>query len=174
MYTITREISFDAGHRVSTHGSKCSNLHGHRYKVEAVCIADSLHEEGEQSGMVVDFGFLKEEMLEAFGDLDHTMVLWIDDPWLPRFFSRAEIQNHREILSRKGNSYLRLFSDGMGVITIISKIPTAENLAELFYRWLQPRVIHRSKGLAQLRQITVHETPNCRASFWEAPKHSEL
>ncbi len=65
MYTMSREIGIDAGHRVPTHGSKCKNLHGHRYTIQAICKAGFLQSEGEQKAMVIDFGFLKEEMLSA-------------------------------------------------------------------------------------------------------------
>ncbi len=55
-YSVTRRISIDAAHRVSTHGSKCRNLHGHRYMIEATCVARAglLHEDGEQTDMVAD------------------------------------------------------------------------------------------------------------------------
>src|SRR5262245_26860983 len=84
-FEITREIGIDAGHRVTWHGSKCRNLHGHRYTVQALG-SGPLGGEGEQLGMVLDFGFLKEEMLaEIDAPCDHGMILWIDDPILREF-----------------------------------------------------------------------------------------
>ena len=65
LYTVARQIGIDAGHRIQTHGSKCRHLHGHRYLIEAVCEAGHLHQGGEQTDMVLDFGFLKEEMMVA-------------------------------------------------------------------------------------------------------------
>ena len=58
-HLIRRRIEIDAGHRVPHHASKCCNLHGHRYVIEALCNGP-LAEAGEQTGMVLDFGFLKE------------------------------------------------------------------------------------------------------------------
>ena len=56
-HLISREISIDAGHRVTEHTSKCRNLHGHRYTIQAWC-SGPLFSEGEQGGMVLDFGFI--------------------------------------------------------------------------------------------------------------------
>ena len=63
-FRITRFIEIDAGHRIMTHGSKCRHLHGHRYRIEAECAAKAVQPDGVQTGMVLDFGFLKEEMVE--------------------------------------------------------------------------------------------------------------
>ena len=60
---ITREIGIDMAHRVTHHGSKCKNIHGHRYTIHAM-VKGPLFESGEQQGMVLDFGFLKEEMMK--------------------------------------------------------------------------------------------------------------
>ena len=79
-FTITRRIGIDAGHRIATHGSKCRHLHGHRYTVEATCRAAALHAAGEQTDMVLDFGFLRDEMLKRIdAPCDHGMILSIDD-----------------------------------------------------------------------------------------------
>ena len=56
-YQITRGISIDAGHRVPHHHSKCRNIHGHRYEIQAVC-RGPLQNSGSQQGMVLDFAFL--------------------------------------------------------------------------------------------------------------------
>src|SRR5260363_127088 len=34
MLTITRQLAFDAGHRIPDHQSRCRNLHGHRYVLD--------------------------------------------------------------------------------------------------------------------------------------------
>ena len=79
---ITREIGIDMAHRVTHHGSKCKNIHGHRYTIHAM-VKGPLFESGEQQGMVLDFGFLKEEMMKQIDvPCDHGTTLWIDDPIL--------------------------------------------------------------------------------------------
>lgn len=86
MFTIKKAIEFDAGHRVLTHGSKCRSPHGHRYQVEAV-ITGELISVGEQSGMVLDFGFLKSCMLRKIHDpLDHGFIIYVKDEILLSMF----------------------------------------------------------------------------------------
>ncbi|RZM10640.1 MAG: 6-carboxytetrahydropterin synthase, partial [Sphingomonas sp.] len=60
------------------HGSKCHNLHGHRYRIEAWC-RGPLFAAGEQTGMVLDFGFLKDEMMRTIdARFDHAFMLCVD------------------------------------------------------------------------------------------------
>ena len=132
-FLITREIGIDAGHRVADHASKCANLHGHRYAIQATC-SGPLAEEGEQHGMVLDFGFLKEEMmLEIDAPCDHGMILCRHDEWLILFDSAGP----------RTKLYVTEFT------------PTAENLAKHWFERLAPRVTDRSNGLAQLERVRV-------------------
>src|SRR5450631_2547935 len=79
-FSITRSIGVDYGHRVMTHGSKCKSIHGHRGTIEVTCTGSSLHQSGEQSEMVLDFGFLKEVMMNVIDkSIDHGFVACIDD-----------------------------------------------------------------------------------------------
>ena len=78
-YKITKYIEIDSGHRIPEHDSKCRNLHGHRYKVEAELLADNLIQSGSESGMVKDFGFLKECLINAVQPMDHTLMLYSKD-----------------------------------------------------------------------------------------------
>jgi 6-pyruvoyltetrahydropterin/6-carboxytetrahydropterin synthase len=58
---------FSAAHRLIGSGGKCESLHGHNFKVE-------LEVEGRQlddTGMVVDFGVLKDALNSVISDLDH-------------------------------------------------------------------------------------------------------
>lgn len=141
LHHITREISIDAAHRVPDHESKCCNVHGHRYTIQATCVG-ALQEEGSQAGMVLDFGFLKDEMMSVIDEpFDHAMIVWSDDPLLSQF---------RECC---------------GKLQIIPSIPTAENLARLWFNQLAPEVERRSKGLASLARLRVYETVNCWSDY---------
>ncbi len=69
MYTITKQFTFSASHQL-THlpdGHKCARLHGHNYRVELTCQANTL----DASGFVTDYGNLKplEEYIKE--RLDH-------------------------------------------------------------------------------------------------------
>jgi 6-pyruvoyltetrahydropterin/6-carboxytetrahydropterin synthase len=59
MIEITKIFKFEASHHLPKHKGKCRNFHGHSYKLE-VTISGELHTEGESSGMILDFGLLKE------------------------------------------------------------------------------------------------------------------
>lgn len=175
-YTISREIGIDAAHRVQTHGSKCRNLHGHRYTIQAICEAPNLHSTGEQKDMTLDFGFLKEEMMnEIDAPCDHGLILSWGDPLLKTLMPDNNITASIEaaVLSC---GYSRVYSEylieGIGKLYVISGIPTAEVLAEHWYYRLKPRVVERSGGLARLQAIKVWETPNCWAIFSEDQSHA--
>ena len=74
--TVSKTIEFDAGHRVARHGSKCANPHGHRYAVTLVMEGDLLHDQGEEHGMVLDFGRLKTFLTEMVHDrYDHGFIV---------------------------------------------------------------------------------------------------
>lgn len=163
-YTITREIGIDAGHRVMTHGSKCKSLHGHRYKIQATCSANILIPEGEQQEMVLDFGFLKQLMMDFIDYFcDHGMIMYHKDSLLvPAFLSDSQYNEMLPFLKEDG---FVLRKSNMGKLYIVDFIPTAECLAEHWFNRLYAPVKQASDGYATLKSITVHETPNCKATY---------
>ncbi len=171
-YTISREIGIDAGHRVPTHGSKCRHLHGHRYHIQAVCKSGALQESGEQQDMVIDFGFLKEEMMKEIDKpCDHGLILWNGDPLLEVLIPQeADHNNVASVVQRKGRCSVT-YADGLlvdvGKLYIIPEIPTAEVLAKHWYYRLKERVSERSSRHARLSAVKVWETPNCWAVYRE-------
>src|SRR5271167_1855212 len=93
-FSITRSIGVDYGHRVMTHGSKCKSIHGHRGTVEVTCASAELHSSGEQSDMVLDFGFLKDVMMNVVDrSIDHGFVACIDDHELLRHFVSGQMNS---------------------------------------------------------------------------------
>lgn len=161
---ITREIGIDMGHRVTYHGSKCRNLHGHRYTIFATC-EGPLYTDGEQQGMVLDFGFLKEEMMAEIDEpCDHGTCLWIDDPLLSIMVPKlADQLNIRERVEKKG--YQTYTGSSFGKLYLVSFVPTAENLAKHWADRLTPRILDRTEGQARLHGVKVYETPNCSAEY---------
>lgn len=167
-HLITREIGIDMGHRVTFHGSKCRNLHGHRYTIEATC-SGPLFTEGEQQGMVLDFGFLKEEMMnEIDAPCDHGFCFWRQDELVCRMFEpEDDTENWWEAI----DDAIRLngFAEAPGrdgtKIYVVPFVPTAENLAKHWFDRLAPRVNARTEGKGELVGIKVWETPNCTASY---------
>ena len=120
------------GHRVTHHGSKCRNPHGHRYEVEAVCEGD-LHLAGEQEGMVLDFGFLKEAMMELIHDpCDHGFCIWCNDAQMVEMFEpHVDVEIPQAQAQACTNKY------GMKLY-VVPFVPTAENLARHWHDKLAP------------------------------------
>jgi 6-pyruvoyltetrahydropterin/6-carboxytetrahydropterin synthase len=165
-YLISREISIDAGHRVTYHNSKCRNLHGHRYTVQAWC-RGPLFCDGEQNGMVLDFGFLKEEMMaEIDAACDHAFIFWVGDPLCRQMFGLDEGKLGSEIdgAVRRSGAFTGAGRGG-AKICVLPYVPTAEYLACHWFNLLAPRVMLRSNGQASLVCLKVWETPNCWAAY---------
>ena len=146
------------GHRVPFHESKCKHPHGHRYKVEATVEGDVVPEEQEvnDSGMVMDFGFLKTIMTEHIHDrYDHAFVYWDKDPIGTRL---------KEACVALGLDAPRVFS--------VDFVPTAERLAKHFFETLDPLVQSTYGNDLRLQQVKVWETPTSTATFdreeWDA------
>ncbi len=130
-----------------------------------------LHTEGEQEGMLVDFGFLKQEMLAAIDNFfDHGMILWRRDELTLATLSSADLeqidQQIKDADPDRGFGFLRQ-TKFWGKLVVTPFVPTAENLAKLWYKLLEPRVIERSEGKAEISHVKVWETPNCAAIYVE-------
>lgn len=163
-FTITRKIEIDAGHRLPFHESKCRNMHGHRYVIEAYC-SGKLASQGSEQGMVMDFTFLKEEMLKTIDEpCDHGFIIWSGDgEILPLFFPNGNVEDHIDIANEDG--YWAGNSENNMKIYIMSTVPTAENLAKHWYERLRERVSKATKNTVTLEKVKVWETPNCSAEY---------
>jgi len=146
----SKSIEFDAGHRVAEHGSKCRNLHGHRYKVCVDVEGVIKTSKGEDHGMVLDFGVLKELLTTYVHDVfDHGFIVHKDDHRLIDMFNEygGDIR-HDELLPWK--------------IIEFPYVPTAENMALWVYLELQPKL--SESGMA-IKQVLVYETPTSMAAY---------
>jgi 6-pyruvoyltetrahydropterin/6-carboxytetrahydropterin synthase len=145
MFTISKEIEFDAGHRVPLHESKCKNPHGHRYRVVAHVFGE-LITEGPESGMVRDFSIVKQLLTKHVHDrFDHGFIMYEYDEWAERAFGVEEAFDEDTPLFK--------------VITV-SYYPTAECLAKDIYDTIKPE-------LPNLYCIDVWETPTSVATYME-------
>lgn len=166
-FLIARTLEIDAAHRVPDHKSKCFNIHGHRYVIDATCIGPTLS--GEQEGMVMDFGFLKQCMIDVIHDpCDHGAIFYFKDPMLrelmPNWSEQDFVNNlHNVIISGSGWKFL-----------LIDSVPTAENLAKHWHERLQVRIDEvfesrrndlNDEQAPKLKCVDVYETPNCVASY---------
>ena len=172
-FIVRRQIGIDAGHRVMTHGSKCRNMHGHRYTIEAHCQTDTnkLHNTGEQTDMVIDFSFLKDEMMTHIDEpCDHGFIISVHDEQLLKMFAPENIvfETWLNKIKKEVNEKLFFATSDTNLnnkIYIIEHQPTAERLAQHWYKILYEPVKFRSEERALLYKIRVWETPNCFADF---------
>ena len=138
MYYLTAEASFDGAHFLSGYEGKCSNLHGHRWRVILKIKSDELKPDGQQRGMVVDFGDVKVALKEETDFFDHTFIYEKD--------------------TLKPATVAALNEEGF-LMRIVDFRPTAENLSKFFYdRFTE-------KYGFDVAEVTVYETPNNMASY---------
>ena len=55
MYSLISEHSFDAAHFLKGYEGKCSNIHGHRWRVVVEIQGDALKKDSHTRGMLIDF-----------------------------------------------------------------------------------------------------------------------
>ncbi len=140
---ITRRIEFDAGHRIPYHKSKCRNIHGHRYVVEATVAGLVKEERGaSDNGMVMDFGDLKDVMVEVLHDIwDHAFLVWEDDEKMIAALTMMDV-GHKTVL--------------------LPCVPTVENLVRLAFSQIDT-VLRLRRVAFRLVRVKMWETPNCYA-----------
>lgn len=137
MYILKTEAAFDSAHFLSGYSGKCSNLHGHRWKIEIEIESEKLVENGQCRGMIVDFGDLKNDLKNLADSLDHAFIY--------------------EKGSLKETTITALRDENFRLIEVDFR-PTAENFSKYFYD------IMTQKGYS-VRTLTVYETPNNCASY---------
>ncbi|MBZ9606864.1 6-carboxytetrahydropterin synthase QueD [Clostridium estertheticum] len=140
MYILKTEHSFDSAHFLSGYKGKCSNIHGHRWKVEVYIQSETLAQGGQLDGMIIDFGDLKKDVKDMVDSYDHALIVQEDT-------MRSETLNC-------------LKQDGFNVILVDFR-PTAENFASFFFELL------KDKGYL-VKKTTVYETPTNSASYEES------
>lgn len=136
---VSKQIEWDMGHRVLNHHSKCSNLHGHRYKAEISLEGDLIIKDGDSSeGMVIDFGDIKTIATKYVHNvLDHGFMVWEKDIVMLNFFSKNSDQKH----------------------IVVPFTPTAENIAMWIFNQLEPKFIDTFGTNLKLESVKIWETP---------------
>uniref|UniRef100_Q3ATI1 6-carboxy-5,6,7,8-tetrahydropterin synthase n=1 Tax=Chlorobium chlorochromatii (strain CaD3) TaxID=340177 RepID=Q3ATI1_CHLCH len=137
---ISRKIEIDYGHTLPNSFSFCNQLHGHRGVVVATVEGNIIsQEQHSQQGMVMDFKFLKDIMVEQIHDkLDHGFAVWKHDTEDLEFITRRNTR-----------------------VLITDEPPTAECLARWAFHQMQP---HLPAGVT-LQRIRWYETPNNWADY---------
>lgn len=137
MYILKTEAAFDSAHFLSGYNGKCSNLHGHCWKIEIEIESNELVQDGQCRGMIVDFGDLKNDLKNLADSFDHAFIY--------------------EKGSLKEATISALKDENFRLIEVDFR-PTAENFSKYFYDVMQ------NKGY-KVKTLTVYETPNNCASY---------
>jgi 6-pyruvoyltetrahydropterin/6-carboxytetrahydropterin synthase len=132
--TVTRWIEFDAGHRVARHQSQCRHLHGHRYRLTVEVAGPILDDDSPAHGMVIDFGAIKDALVDIHDSWDHRFLLGIDDPLL------SDLEH-------------------LPGVVVLDRQPTAENLATLAHARLTKHL-----APLDVVRVTIDETAKCSAT----------
>jgi len=134
--TCTRRLEFDAAHRVMEHESKCKNLHGHRYVLEATFHSQAL----DSIGRTIDFGTIKQILGE-----------WIDKNW-----------DHATILNEADKALgASIAAHTHQSIFYLPYNPTAENMATYLLEIVIPSLFNNFSAICT--KVKIWETPNCSA-----------
>jgi 6-pyruvoyltetrahydropterin/6-carboxytetrahydropterin synthase len=136
-------MTFDAGHRVCGHESKCAHIHGHTYRVEITAEAANL----DGVGRVIDFSYLK-EVIGGWIDAnwDHGFIAWEHDPDLV-LLRRLQTAPAPDVTRTRTKLY------------ILPENPTSENMANHLLTRVCPALL--AKTPVRVTKIVLWETPNC-------------
>ncbi|MCI6858096.1 MAG: 6-carboxytetrahydropterin synthase [Eubacterium sp.] len=140
MYIIKTEQSFDSAHFLSGYKGKCSNIHGHRWKVVARIAAQNLEKGDQMRDMVLDFGDFKEALKSLTEPLDHSLIY--------------------ETGSLKESTVKALLDEGFSLNEMPFR-PTAEQFSRYFYDKLRELSM-------PVYDVTVYETPTNSSTYTEA------
>lgn len=139
MYILRAENAFDSAHFLSDYVGKCRNIHGHRWRVQVEVQGRELVSEGQNRGMVLDFGVLKSDLKEECDALDHCLI-----------FEEGTLKE----------TTIEALKDEGFKMKVVDFRPTAENFSKYFYERMKLRGY-------DVRMSTVYETPSNRASYTE-------
>ena len=139
MYTIACEAHFDAAHFLLGHPGKCSNIHGHRWRIRAYFGSESLIEDGGSKGMVMDFGEIKLALNRIADEFDHKLIV------------------ERDTLR---SSTLLMLEEESFELKDVDFRPTAENFAKYIFDRLKDDGLEPSK-------VRVYESDDAYAEYSE-------
>lgn len=141
MFKIKSQVEFDTAHYLSGYVGKCSNIHGHRYKLIAKIKSEELHKEGQLRGMVDDFGNFKNVLKEIAEKYDHKFIVEENEEGKLLAEKLKELQNNFKII-------------------FVPYRPTAEEMSRDIFNQL------KAKGL-DVYEVELFETPNNSCIYTE-------
>lgn len=141
MFKVKSQIEFDMAHYLSGYNGKCSNLHGHRYKLIVSIKSETLHQEGQLKGMVDDFGNIKAKLKEIENLFDHKLVIENNEEGLLVAEKLKELPNSFDVL-------------------LVPYRPTAEEMSR--------DIFHKLKAMGlDVCEVELFETPTNSCTYTE-------
>ena len=141
MFKLRSEVQFDTAHYLSGYEGKCSNIHGHRYRLIATIGSKELIKEGQTRGMVDDFGNFKNALKKIEEAFDHKLVL----------------ENNEE--GQKVYENLKALPNGFDIVLVDYRATAEEMSRDIFNRL-------KDMGLPIL-EVELFETPNNSCIYTE-------
>ena len=125
---IFKKFKFELAHRlVDSYSKKCQSFHGHSYTAEVTLAGKKL----DATGMLMDFGEVKDKFAHVIDGWDHSLMLWKADP------------THDRMLDISNEINARFIS--------VNYNPTAENMAYHMFQMLQDEAL-------PIKRVLVRET----------------
>jgi len=103
MWELTKELRFEAAHKLAHHDGKCARLHGHSWVARIIVRVGVLHESGPQTNMGLDYALIKDaystirdqyldhhylnETLGTDSPTSEYVAQWLFDALAPKFRS---------------------------------------------------------------------------------------
>lgn len=143
MFTITKTMYTETGHRLMDYEGRCAHVHGHSYKWEITLAGSSL----DHRRMLADFKDLKKVMMAVIDPFDHALVLNAKDPILSMGIPPDEL--------------FRATNGDEPRLIIWPENPTAESFAQTIREQMQDAF--HSLGIKVLK-VAVWETATSNAS----------
>jgi 6-pyruvoyltetrahydropterin/6-carboxytetrahydropterin synthase len=114
-YTVTKDFTFEAAHRLlKNYTGKCTNNHGHSWVIKLHIEANKL----DDQDMVIDFMEMKELKKWIDENIDHTSILWEEDPMCDYIRKSGQ-----RIYTTKGNPT----SEQIGIVIFQQAVKMFEN-----------------------------------------------
>ena len=134
MYTIRKVFKFEMAHQLAEAYSRCckSTIHGHSYILEVYFASKKL----DPTGMVIDFGEVKDKIGEYVDSWDHALVM--PDTLHPSYLQVLKMNNEN--------------------LKIVQYNPTAENMAKDIFDYIK-------KQNLPVVKVRLHETKTGWAEY---------
>lgn len=85
--TISKEFSWEMGHRLPYHTAGCENIHGHSYRARIELLGDP-----DENGMVLDYGVLSKIVRPIIDQLDHAFMVDQSDTMMKQVLAASGLK----------------------------------------------------------------------------------